>query len=373
MNNAFLENKLSPYKEGMYFLFPLLFSQLIAVHVAIGFSPHILFGLGIIYFYGSINRNHLLIIITITFFLLISAFSDSAFKQAIQISIELIYGYLIANFFISRYSMHQLRIFFKNCLLIWAILIFIFFIDYYYTGSFLNKIFQYLTHWEAGGTTTTFARISIIFGNPNWLSLFYLLMFGLYAQFGGRNVFIFLISILVIFLLQTKTAIAVSILIPLLIIFSESKSIKNTLFFSFILFAISICIFLYWNDIVDYYYSVLELSSFINRQRLFDFISPYIQIYPNGLIGEGSKNALILVSNEDSMPSLFLVLRLLGLPLTILLICYAINPFRQINVVHYILILMSITQSFLSISGACSLVFFSIFITNLAKNDLYTR
>ena len=115
MNNGFLENKLSPYKEGMYLLFPLLFSQLIAVHVAIGFSPHILFGLGIIYFYGSINRNHLLIIITITFFLLISAFSDSAFKQAIQISIELIYGYLIANFFISRYSTHQLRIFFKNC------------------------------------------------------------------------------------------------------------------------------------------------------------------------------------------------------------------------------------------------------------------
>lgn len=378
MSNLKLYANKNPLSEGMYLLFPFLFCQLIAIHVVIGFSPHVLFGLGVIYFYGSIIKRHIPSLFLFIIFLVISSFADNAIKQAIQISIEMIYGYLIANFFANRYSRIQLMIFFRNLLVIWFLIICLFLIDYYFTGAFLNKFFEIFTHWKAGGDSTIFARIAIIFGNPNWLSLFYLLIFGLYLQFGGKNIFIIGIAIFTIFLLQTKTAIAISFFLPFVSLYNKTKAANSLLLLLILLILLIFVTVINWGRIYNFYLYVLELSSFVNREVLFNFIAPYIQLYPNGLIGEGSKEAMSYFSNEDSMPSFFLVLRLLGIPLTLILIFYVLNPFKSINIISFTLLFMSITQSFFSISGACSLAFFSIFITYFvsirhnAKNDLYT-
>ena len=144
MNNIINDKKYSPFSEGMYFLFPLLFSQLVAIHIAIGIPPHVFFGLGIIFFYSSISKKHIIPIALFFLFLIASSFADSSIKQAIQISIEFFYGYLIARFFALRYSSYQLKIFFKNCILIWTFIIILFLFDFYFFGAVVNGLFENL-------------------------------------------------------------------------------------------------------------------------------------------------------------------------------------------------------------------------------------
>ena len=379
MNNSNSYMNFSPYREGMYILLPLMFCQFVSIHTVIGFSPHIIFGLGIIYFYGSIIKSHILPLSLFILFLIASSFIDGAIKQAIQISIEMMYGYLIAHFFVYRYSKWQLLNFFKNLLVIWFVLVAIFLFDYYFFYSTLNQIFEIFTDWKAGGESTLFARISIIFGNPNWLSLFYLLIFSIYLHLGGKNIIIIAISITTVFMLQTKTAIVIAFFLPVLSYYNTTSNIKTLLFLVVFSASILLITIINWNKIYDFYISILELSSFINREALYLYIEPYIKLYPNGLIGEGSKELLRSVSNEDSMPSFFLILRLLGVPITIILLAYFLNPAKKINLVIFTLIFMSITQSFLSISGACSLAFFAAFLSYFVsinhnyKYDIYTR
>lgn len=348
----------------MHFLLPLLFSQLIVLHKLIAFPPHYFFILFLIPILPTVNKNVIAPFLAIIFFLLMSSWVDNAFREAIQIALEMAFGYVIARFFILQYSHLRLQAFFKRTLYIWAGIVIFYMCDFYFFGGILNGLSQLITDWESGGTSTVFARISILWGNPNWLSFFYLICFALYVEFNGRSLSVTLLATFILFVLQTKTAIALGAFLLLIVVFSKSRRGLNRfapIFYSIILFGL---LFSYWNDIVKWVEDLQNFSSFINRRSIWNFISPTFSWHPNGLMGDGTKMALKAASNEDSLPSIFLLLRLFGWPIVLIAFVF-LSPFKKntyLSPTTLVLLGYSLTQSYLSISASCSLAFFALFL-----------
>ena len=349
----------------MHFLFPLLFSQIIVLHQLIAFPPHYFFILFLVSILPTVQKSVLAPFLTIVIFLLMSSLADNAYREAFQILLEMVFGYVIARFFIERYSSQRMQDFFKRILCIWAAIVVFYMCDFYFFGRTLNGFSQLITNWESGGTSTVFARISILWGNPNWLSFFYLIAFALYVEFNGRSVTVSILATFILFVLQTKTAIALGAFLLIFVLFSVSG--KRLGRFVPVVLAISIIslVFSYWSDIARWIENLQNFSSFINRQRIWEFISPFITWHPNGLMGDGTKLDLVASSDEDSLPSILLLLRLFGWPL-VLTACLFFNPLKKNNYlspVTFVLLGYSITQSYLSISASCSLAFFALFLS----------
>ena len=349
----------------MHFLFPLLFSQIIALHQLIAFPPHYFFIVFLVSILPTVKKSILAPFLTIVIFLLMSSLADNAYREAFQILLEMVFGYVIARFFIERYSSQRMQDFFKRILCIWAAIVVFYICDFYFFGRTLNGFSQLITNWESGGTSTVFARISILWGNPNWLSFFYLIAFALYVEFNGRSVTVSILATFILFVLQTKTAIALGAFLLIFVLFSVSG--KRLGRFVPVVLAISIIslVFSYWSDIARWIENLQNFSSFINRQRIWEFISPFITWHPNGLMGDGTKLDLVASSDEDSLPSILLLLRLFGWPL-VLTACLFFNPLKKNNYlspVTFVLLGYSITQSYLSISASCSLAFFALFLS----------
>ena len=356
----------------MHFLFPLLFSQIIVLHQLIAFPPHYFFILFLVSILPTVQKSVLAPFLTIVIFLLMSSLADNAYREAFQILLEMVFGYVIARFFIERYSSQRMQDFFKRILCIWAAIVVFYMCDFYFFGRTLNGFSQLITNWESGGTSTVFARISILWGNPNWLSFFYLIAFALYVEFNGRNVTVSILATFILFVLQTKTAIALGAFLLIFVLFSVSG--KRLGRFVPVVLAISIIslVFSYWSDIAIWIENLQNFSSFINRQRIWEFISPFITWHPNGLMGDGTKLDLVASSDEDSLPSILLLLRLFGWPL-VLTACLFFNPLKKNNYlspVTFVLLGYSMTQSYLSISASCSLAFFAFFIFLWRRNTL---
>jgi hypothetical protein len=356
----------------MHFLFPLLFSQIIVLHQLIAFPPHYFFILFLVSILPTVQKSVLAPFLTIVIFLLMSSLADNAYREAFQILLEMVFGYVIARFFIERYSSQRMQDFFKRILCIWAAIVVFYMCDFYFFGRTLNGFSQLITNWESGGTSTVFARISILWGNPNWLSFFYLIAFALYVEFNGRNVTVSILATFILFVLQTKTAIALGAFLLIFVLFSVSG--KRLGRFVPVVLAISIIslVFSYWSDIARWIENLQNFSSFINRQRIWEFISPFITWHPNGLMGDGTKLDLVASSDEDSLPSILLLLRLFGWPI-VLTACLFFNPLKKNNYlspVTFVLLGYSMTQSYLSISASCSLAFFAFFIFLWRRNTL---
>lgn len=354
--------------DVMYLLLPLLFSQIIVLHKMISFPPHYFFILFLIPLLPALKKNSIASFVAIYFFLLMSAWADNAFREASQIAVEMAFGYIIAQFFIRRYSHFRLQVFFKRTLYLWAGIIIIYMCDFYFFDATLNGFSQLITDWKSGGTSTVFARISIIWGNPNWLSFFYLIAFALYVEFNGRSLSISLLAVIILFVLQTKTAIGLGALLLLFVLISAPDRKLNWLISLMAGIFIFGLLFSYGSDIVNLVYrkySDPEFSSFVNRVRIWDFISPYLKWYPNGLMGDGTKQALILASDEDTLPSIFLLLRLFGWPIVLIALIFLmpLNKNTYLSPVTFILLGYSLTQSYLSISASCSLAFFALFLS----------
>jgi hypothetical protein len=350
--------------NAMHFLLPLLFSQLIVLHKLIAFPPHYFFILFLIPMLPTVKKNVITPFLAMIFFLLMSSWVDNAFREAIQIALEMAFGYVIARVFILQYSHLRVQEFFKRTLYVWAGIVIFYMCDFYFFGGILNGLSQLITDWESGGTSTVFARISILWGNPNWLSFFYLICFALYVEFNGRSLSVALLATFILFVLQTKTAIALGAFLLLFVVFSMSSRRLNRflpIFFSIILFGL---LFSYWNDIVKWVEDLQNFSSFINRQSIWNFISPTFSWHPNGLMGDGTKMALKAASNEDSLPSIFLLLRLFGWPIVLIAFVF-LSPFKKntyLSPTTFVLLGYSLTQSYLSISASCSLAFFALFL-----------
>lgn len=359
----------------MYFLLPLLFSQFIVLHKFIAFPPHYFFILFLIPMLPTVKKNVIAPFLAMIFFLLMSSWVDNAFREAIQIALEMAFGYVIARFFILKYSYLRVQEFFKRTLYVWAGIVIFYMCDFYFFGGILNGLSQLVTDWESGGTSTVFARISILWGNPNWLSFFYLICFALYVEFNGRSLIVALLATFILFVLQTKTAIALGALLLLFVVFSMSR--RRLYFFGPILLAIILFgpLFIYWGDIVKWVEDLQNFSSFINRQSIWNFISPTFSWHPNGLMGDGTKVALRAASNEDSLPSIFLLLRLFGWPIVLIALVF-LWPFKRntyFSPVTFVLLGYSMTQSYLSISASCSLAFFALFLSLWRTRDLRRR
>ena len=350
--------------NAMHFLLPLLFSQLIVLHKLIAFPPHYFFILFLIPMLPTVKKKVITPFLAMIFFLLMSSWEDNAFREAIQIALEMAFGYVIARVFILQYSHLRVQEFFKRTLYVWAGIVIFYMCDFYFFGGILNGLSQLITDWESGGTSTVFPRISILWGNPNWLSFFYLICFALYVEFNGRSLSVALLATFILFVLQTKTAIALGAFLLLFVVFSMSSRGLNRflpIFFSIILFGL---LFSYWNDIVKWVEDLQNFSSFINRQSIWNFISPTFSWHPNGLMGDGTKMALKAASNEDSLPSIFLLLRLFGWPIVLIAFVF-LSPFKKntyLSPTTFVLLGYSLTQSYLSISASCSLAFFALFL-----------
>ena len=349
----------------MHFLLPLLFSQLIVLHKLIAFPPHYFFILFLIPILPTVKKDVIAPFLGIVFFLLMSSWVDNAFREATQIALELAFGYVIARFFIVRYDHFRLQQFFKHILCVWAGIVIFYMCDFYYLGGVVNGLSQLLTDWKSGGTSTAFTRISILWGNPNWLSFFYLLSFALYVEFNGRSLSVSILAVFILFVLQTKTAMALGGLLLLFVVFSVSRRKFNWLAPVMLAMLVAGLSFSYWSDIVKWVVDLQDFSSFINRQRIWEFISPTFSWHPNGLMGDGTKVALKASSDEDSLPSIFLLLRLLGWPI-VLMTLVSLSPFKRntyLSPITFVLLGYSITQSYLSISASCSLAFFALFLS----------
>lgn len=358
-------NRLCAKMNIMYILFPLLFSQIIVLHALIAFPPHYFFILFLIPILPTVKKNVIAPFLGIIFFLLMSSLVDNAFREAIQIALEMAFGYVIARFFIVRYNHFRLQEFFKHTLCVWAGIVIFYMCDFYFLGGIFNGLSQLITDWESGGTSTAFARIGILWGNPNWLSFFYLISFALYVEFNGRSLSIALLATFILFVLQTKTAIALGAFLLLFVVFSVPSRRLNRLVPILVTIILVGFLLSYWSEIVKWVEDLQNFSSFINRQSIWNFISPTFSWHPNGLMGDGTKLALKAASNEDSLPSIFLLLRLFGWPIVLIALVF-LSPFKRntyLSPVTFVLLGYSLTQSYLSISASCSLAFFALFLS----------
>lgn len=365
MSSDQLRSKIPLKFNVMYLLLPLLFSQLIVLHKLIYFPPHYFFILFLIPMLPNVKKNAVVIYLAITLFLLMSSWVDNAYREAIQIALEMAFGYVIARFFILQYSHRRIQKFFKHSLYLWAGIVVFYMCDYYFFGGILNGLSHLITDWKSGGTSTVFTRISILWGNPNWLSLFYLINFALYVEFNGRSLIVSFLAAFILFVLQTKTAIALGALLLLFVIFSVTR-MRLSRFMPYILtLFVAGILFNYWSDINKWIKDLQNFASFINRQSIFNFILPTFSWHPNGLMGDGTKAALISASDEDTLPSILLLLRLLGWPIVLIVLVF-LTPFKRntyLSPVTFVLLGYSITQSYLSISASCSLAFFALFLS----------
>ncbi len=349
----------------LYFFFPLLFSQIVALHQMISFPPHYFFILFLVFLLPRVSKRVILPFLLIALFLIWSSVMDSAYREAFQMLLEMAFGYVIARIFLTCFDYQALREFFKKTLCVWSVIVLLYMLDFYYLGGGLNSVSSVLTNWESGGTSTVFARIGIIWGNPNWLSFFYLIVFALYVDFNGRSIVIGALAVVTLFVLQTKTAIALGGCLFTFLVFAVfDRKFYRGYVWMFALFFLFL-FFFYLSDIIKWIEDLRNFSSFINRQRIWEFIAPNISWYPNGLMGDGTKVELIAASDEDTLPSVFLLMRLFGWPLFFLSLFWLL-PFRKrgfLTPVTFVLFGFCLTQSYLSISASCSLAFFALFLS----------
>lgn len=350
----------------MYLLFPLMFSQLIVLHKIIGIPPHLFFGTILILLYGKINKKHVMVLIAVIPLFLISAIIESSYMQTLQVFIETVYGYMVAYIFLRIYSNKRLDVFFSRNLIIWLVIIILFLLDYYYLSSNLNNFFTQLTDKTTAGVSTIFTRITIIWGNPNWLSFFYLLLLAIYLDLGERKRWLIVLGCFGVFLLQTKTAIAIAVLMSIFALFSTLEKTHRKFFIFLFILLLGYFIFHNLHTVINLIDFLENSASFTDRNLIFEYMVPKIEYYPNGMLGDNSIASLKEATPEDTVPTILIITKLLGWPLTLLFILKFVNPIdfknKSINYVNFTLLSFSITQSFLSISGAASLAMFAYFL-----------
>lgn len=370
-NTSYLRESLPIFH---YFYLPFAFSQFVAFHIYIGFPVNYIFLLPLV-FLVKINISTIFIFIIGFIFLYISAFYSQTEKEGFQIFLDIFFGYLLALFYLQNYSLSALKLFFENLIRYLLIIIIILFIDLYFFGL-LNAFFSSLTYFQSGGTSTLLPRISFIFGNPNWFSMFILLISTFLLELKTNKKYI-LYSLIAIVMLQTTTAIY--IYLSLIIVYFLKSSYSNR--FIYVLAFIFIGIFAYItflsNFFLNTYLNELESISYIRREIIYSYLNNKIFFYPSGFFSLADIQILKIYAYEDSIPSILVLLKLFGFIGFFAFVIYILRknlfsfnlkdfPYVAVTLLGY-----SITMSFISVSASCALAAFIFFLSDYKRS--YTK
>lgn len=293
---------------------------------------------------GSIH--HWSIFALFILFLLASTFMTASYAEGIQTLIDVILGYVLASLLTHKFNLIR---FVLSLHYIYTYLIFIFMLDVL-SFKYLNTLSFLITDNASGGTATFLPRINVFFSNPNWLASFYFFNCAL-LYYLTRNIRVLLIGALIIFVLQSKTYIALMIL---MIIFYQ---LKNNFLRIVALVCSSFLFFNFFSDPINLFFGQLqETSSVVNRVRIYEYVENTVKIYPSGFLSIGIEN-LKNYSGEDTVPSIILLAKLFGGFVMALISAAAIYMgWRYYNLVPIMMLIAAFSQSFLAVSGVASVM-----------------